>query len=213
MPELINSDFNVFKGYLQKDNMRIDVEFEAPVTATSGELDTAFLAALAQHVDFNYLAIGARNHWETAPKTSNNPKRNIFSEILNAKRFEIGGPVTWGVIAMDTYRNTRQIALELLLAYPLNTVITRELYDTDDEFGECLILLGTHFEFPDWDGRMLKSYMDFCNQEYLDTETLITVGPIRISIQDAKKAKPLCSSVCNNGRGWELPGGAKLCIS
>lgn len=50
--------FEAFQGYISIDGVRIDVEFEAPLGATEQEKDHAFVAALAQKAELNYLAIG-----------------------------------------------------------------------------------------------------------------------------------------------------------
>lgn len=53
-----SSGTEVFRGYLSFDGLRIDVDFQAPVGASSELLDSSFLAALAQKAEINYLAIG-----------------------------------------------------------------------------------------------------------------------------------------------------------
>ncbi len=52
------SEMQVFRGYVTFDGVRIDVDFEASVGASSEQLDASFLAALAQKAEINYLAIG-----------------------------------------------------------------------------------------------------------------------------------------------------------
>lgn len=49
---------DVFAGHLTIDGKVIDVEFQAPAGATQVEKDAAFLAALAQQVEIDYLSIG-----------------------------------------------------------------------------------------------------------------------------------------------------------
>jgi hypothetical protein len=51
-------EFEAFQGYVSFDGVRINVDFEAPVGATEQEKDSAFVNALAQKAELNYLAIG-----------------------------------------------------------------------------------------------------------------------------------------------------------
>ena len=57
---VVNSSIgtDVFRGYLSFEGLRIDVDFQAPVGASSELLDSSFLSALAQKAEINYLAIG-----------------------------------------------------------------------------------------------------------------------------------------------------------
>jgi len=47
-----------FHGYLVVEGTTLNVGFEAPIGATTAEKDAAFLAAIAQQADINYLSIG-----------------------------------------------------------------------------------------------------------------------------------------------------------
>ena len=48
-----------FAGHLAFDGVRIDVGFQAPCDATQAEKDAAFMGALAQHAEIDYLAVGS----------------------------------------------------------------------------------------------------------------------------------------------------------
>lgn len=48
----------VFFGFAQVDGLRIEVDFEVPVGASAQAKDAAMLAALAQKMEIDYLAIG-----------------------------------------------------------------------------------------------------------------------------------------------------------
>lgn len=48
----------VFEGYLSYDGMRIDASFQAPIGASVEKKDAAFMAALAQQAELNYLSVG-----------------------------------------------------------------------------------------------------------------------------------------------------------
>ena len=50
----------VFQGYLTSDGLYIGVEFQAPAGASETELDAAFLAALAQEAQVDYVVVGTR---------------------------------------------------------------------------------------------------------------------------------------------------------
>jgi hypothetical protein len=47
-----------YTGYLTHNGVRLQVDFEAPADASKGVLDAAFLQALGEKVEFDYLAIG-----------------------------------------------------------------------------------------------------------------------------------------------------------
>ena len=48
----------VFEGYLSHAGMRIEASFQAPVGASVEMKDAAFMAALAQQAELNYLSVG-----------------------------------------------------------------------------------------------------------------------------------------------------------
>lgn len=49
---------DVFEGYLSFEGARISVSFHAAAGASVAEKDAAFMAALAQQAEINYVAIG-----------------------------------------------------------------------------------------------------------------------------------------------------------
>lgn len=50
----------VFAGHLIHDGIRIQVDFQAPIGASVVEKDAAFMAALVQRAEVDYLAVGHR---------------------------------------------------------------------------------------------------------------------------------------------------------
>lgn len=54
----VTRQYEVFKGHLDFEGVVLNVEFQAPVGSTVAEKDAAFMAALAQQADVNYLSIG-----------------------------------------------------------------------------------------------------------------------------------------------------------
>lgn len=80
--------------------------------------------------------------------------RNIFQEAIEAKFLMTSiSPKEDICIRRDLVAN------EILIAYPRDTVITRDLYDADTLLGECLIWLNPHFEFPNWEDRTVGEYL------------------------------------------------------
>lgn len=85
----------------------------------------------------------------------NQPQRNIFIEALQAR-------------AMTTSISPREkislrgdlVANEILCdpLYPRETVISRDLYDSDSLFRQCLNTLNPVFEFPNWEGRTVYAF-------------------------------------------------------
>lgn len=55
-----NVKLDVFEGYLDFDGVRIVIQFQAPAGATVAEKDAAFMAALAQQANVDYLSIGSK---------------------------------------------------------------------------------------------------------------------------------------------------------
>ena len=52
----------VFTGYVNYDGIRIQVDFQAPKDASANDVDAAFLVALGNRVEVNYLEIGESDH-------------------------------------------------------------------------------------------------------------------------------------------------------
>ena len=50
-----------FAGFVLYDGHRLLVDFLAPIDATKAERDSAFLSALAQQIELDYLLIGTRD--------------------------------------------------------------------------------------------------------------------------------------------------------
>ena len=54
--------YEVFNGFISFEGVSIQADFRVPAGASLAEKDSAFLAALAQHVEFDYLPIGSSSH-------------------------------------------------------------------------------------------------------------------------------------------------------
>lgn len=134
--------------------------------------------------------------------------RNIFSEMFNAANISINGDE---FTAMDTARDMRQLAAEVLSGLSPETVITRELYDADTEFGECLICVDRGFEFPDWEGRTLRAFLAANATPKSGDSLLIQAGTHRISLQDGYDATPVGDST-NGNTSWTLPNSVTLSL-
>lgn len=55
-----NEPVECFAGFLKVQGVRLEIDFEVPVGASDTVKDAAFLAALAQQVDLDYLSFGER---------------------------------------------------------------------------------------------------------------------------------------------------------
>lgn len=87
--------------------------------------------------------------------------RNIFIEALEAKSMAVLNLLAVGN-AQPVVVNRPLIASAVLKsAYSAEYVISRELYDEDSIFGECLIWVNPHFEFPSWEGRNVAEYLNY----------------------------------------------------
>lgn len=53
----VAKQYEVFKGYLDFEGVVLNVEFQAPVGSTVAEKDAAFMAALAQQADVDYVSV------------------------------------------------------------------------------------------------------------------------------------------------------------
>lgn len=51
----------VYAGYFRHESTALQIGFEVPASASKAELDSAYLAALAQQADLDYLEIGRRH--------------------------------------------------------------------------------------------------------------------------------------------------------
>lgn len=59
MSDNASREVECFAGYVTFEGTRIEIEFEVPAGATDTHKDAAFLAALAQRVELNYVCVGA----------------------------------------------------------------------------------------------------------------------------------------------------------
>lgn len=160
---------------------------------------------------------GGNNEDETAKhEREQSRERKIFVEALNAKFISISDPEFIG--GREAIRIRRDlVAQEILGTYPGDTVITRELYDTDGALGECLIWMHSQFEFPAWEGRNLAEFLNtyaisipgepvFTNVIQYSTRHANKDGVHAgfITLQELYDAAPLGES------GWLLPSGYEL---
>lgn len=60
--EIHSGAVTVYAGHLLYEGTRIGVDFQAPVAATQAELDAAFLGALCQQAEVEYLAVGSSDY-------------------------------------------------------------------------------------------------------------------------------------------------------
>ncbi len=90
---------------------------------------------------------------EARQERANSLNRDIFREALRAKS------LSTSLSAKEDIRLRRDlVAQEVLGRYPIETVITRELYDSDPDFGDSLNWMHRHFEFPSWEGRTVSDF-------------------------------------------------------
>ena len=54
----VATDSELYSGYVLTDGQRIQVDFQVSVGASKAEKDSAFLDALAQHVQLDYCVLG-----------------------------------------------------------------------------------------------------------------------------------------------------------
>lgn len=73
--EACTDTVEVFQGNLWHEDLQITIEFEAPVGATVAEKDSAFMVALAQTAQINYLSVGQSD----APRAQSMPQHSEAS--------------------------------------------------------------------------------------------------------------------------------------
>ena len=195
--------YEVFEGHLVVGGERLSVSFEAPVGATSAEKDSAFLSALAQQIEVNYLSMGevSRDY------------RNVWREALDACYLEVQGDPRYVGGRTEVRMRSNLIAQEILKGYP-DTLIVRDTYDTDEVFGECLVWMCSHFEFPNWEGRPLSLFL----QRYGECGKLADKGVIQYPIQEPNRDGVKVAFVTlgelaaatPTQSGWRLPCGFEI---
>lgn len=139
-----------------------------------------------------------------------NSRRNIFKEALESKF------ISTSVSPMEDIRIRRDlVAQEILGAYPQDTVISRELYDTDSLFGECLIWMNSLFEFPNWEGRTVSEFL---------LKHGILGEPVCLNVLQHSTRQPNKDGLCAENvslqdlldaqtigeKGWLLPSGLEV---
>jgi hypothetical protein len=264
------SAVEVLSGYFGYEGTELRADFQVPVGATTAEKDAAFMAALAQQADIDYLAIGEsrqplpesetpdsleakygsehpewlRADWQQDVANGDtklgywdwvlhniesheeeqdsdpdrldrirgeqNARRSIFTEAMEAKF------ISTSVSPLEEIRFRRDIvAQEVLGQYPRDTVISREIYDADDLFGECLIWMNSHFEFPNWEGRTVD---DFFSMHGIPGEPAC-LNVIQYAANRANKDGVLAENITLQElwdaqtlgeNGWLLPSGVEV---
>ena len=90
MSDNASREVECFAGYVTFEGTRIEIEFEVPAGATDTHKDAAFLAALAQRVELNYVCVGAApaaGAGRFAARETHQPPANVrYPAGLNADR-------------------------------------------------------------------------------------------------------------------------------
>ena len=193
----------IFEGYLVLGGERLSVSFEAPVGATATEKDAAFLAALSAQIEVNYLSLGeVRRDY-----------RNIWREALDACYLEVKGDSRYVGGRTEVKMRSNLVAQEILKGYP-NTQIDRETYDDDEVFGECLVWMCSHFEFPNWEGRPLSLFLHRYGECGNLADKAVLEYPIREPNRDGVKAAFVnlgeLAAATPTLSGWRLPSGIEI---
>lgn len=199
-----STGMEVFSGYLSYENIHLQVDFDAPAGASIAEKDSAFLAALAQQVNFDYMPVGD----DMGASTSVN--RNVFTEAFLARCVSSSGSPE------EVIRIRRDlVAQELLGTYPEDTIISRDLYDEDPLLGPCLAAMNPIFEFPNWEGITIGA---FCRKYGIDADPAC-MNVIQISApqpnKDGVKAtnitlQDLWDAHTLGEAGWQIPSGIEV---
>jgi hypothetical protein len=135
--------------------------------------------------------------------------RDIFVEAMQAKF------VSTSVSNLEKPRLRLDIAAqELLQRLPDDTLISRELYDSNAELRACLSALNSAFEFPDWEGRTVGAFLKRFgvsldqpgvnvlqhNQAQMNKDG---VRANNVTLEEFWNARPM-------GSGWLLPSGLEV---
>lgn len=184
----------------QKVSARVFPEIEMLMKGPAGEL-----TADAER-DFASIKALIAKYGDSREQTY----RNIFSEALEAKF------ISTSLSAVEDIRIRRDlVAQEVLGHYPSDMVITGEIYDADDQFGECLNWMNRAFEFPNWEGRTIGEFLQaygipgepVCMNVIQHRAAQFNNDGIQaanITLQELWKAQPLGES------GWLLPSGLEV---
>lgn len=193
----------VLSGYFNFEGATLRADFAVPVGATTEEKDAAFMAALAQQADIDYLSIGNI-------QAQQQQKRDIFRQAFLAK-VVMSSNTDWE--PLQARRDL--LAQEVLAQYPGETLLSRELYDTDHLLGSCLAAINSLFVFPDWEGRTVS---DFQLRHGIPGEPLC-MNVIQLSSPDYNQEgrrvsnvtlQELWDATTLGEGGWLLPSGLEV---
>lgn len=199
------ADLEMKHGYQHREWPRADWQYDV----ANGDTKLGYWDWVAHNIESE-----SNEDDEAKQEREKSHKRNIFSEALGAKFISISDPDFIG--GLEEIRVRRDlVAQEILGAYPSDTVITREMYDTDAVFAECLNWMHRHFEFPAWEGRTVCQFQmkhGFPGEPLcLNVMQYSTRHPNKegvhagkITLQDLWDATPLGES------GWLLSSGYEL---
>ena len=141
---------------------------------------------------------------------TNPDHRNIFEDLIKANF------IATSTSTKEDIRIRRDIvAREILGGYPQNTVISKELYDEDGPFGDCLNWMNPAFELPNWEGRTIG---DFLIKHGIPGEP-VCMNVIQISASRPNKDGVMARNITLQelfdaepfgDNGWVLPSGVAV---
>lgn len=196
----------VYQGYLALGSEQVRVEFQAPKDASVQEKDAAFMAALAQIATIDYIAVGDLGDLM--------PDRNLWREALDAVYLEVIGDPKYIGGRTELQIRSGLVAENILRSYP-DQLIDAETYDADEVFGESLVWMDRHFEFPNWRNRPLGEFLAQYGEGCNDDKTVIAYAikaPNKDGVCLAYLAMGELAAATPTESGWKLPSGIEICF-
>lgn len=180
-----------------------DYRLVVPAEPGQDGIDPVFVSDIIEQV-------GAEQDRLDRMRNERNARRSIFTEAMEAKF------ISTSVSPMEEIRIRRDlVAQEVLGCYPQDTDISREHYDADDRFGECLIWMNSLFELPNWEGRTVGDFLlkhgipdepaglnVIQHNSHQTNKDGVKAG--NITLQDLRDARALGEN------GWVLPSGLEV---
>lgn len=180
-----------------------DYHLVIPAEPGQDGIDPVFVSDIIEQV-------GAEQDRLDRMRNERNARRSIFTEAMEAKF------ISTSVSPMEEIRIRRDlVAQEVLGCYPQDTVISREHYDADDRFGECLIWMNSLFELPSWEGRTVGDFLlkhgipdepaglnVIQHNSHQTNKDGVKAG--NITLQDLRDARALGEN------GWVFPSGLEV---
>lgn len=194
----------VYRGYMELNGSRVEIDFESPSVAGNTERDAAFLQAASRFIKWEYLPIRERPLESTTHPLA---CRNVWRELRGCMFLDIKGDPGYTGDFESIQVDWPVVAEQILSNYP-DCLIDRETFDRDTVFAECLQDLSADFLFSFWEGAPLSDFLGKHRNAHPSNEVVCLQYPRRPTEQSESLAGKISAHALKEAipipDGWQL---------